>query len=354
MRQAMFVGIVATVTTTLATLLLAQDNRAPDVTAPPLVIGSSGGMTPIVGNLDEAAPFYADLVGLANVPPIRKRSYRDVPYPEVLKNQGTPDATIRQINLNIPGSAWRVEVLEFSDIDSAAVDARIQDPGAVTLVIMVRDIEGLLARLTKRNSQIITPGARPVLLTAGGARARAVVLKAPGGHFVELQQPDPLPVDSTAPTSSVIGGHIRVTVADTDATLRLYRDRLGFQSAVGAFTNESSRLQLMGTTGARFRMTSTSVPGDSRQILEFIEFNNIDRRAVHSRIQDSGSAKIHLRVPDLSAALAAFEGAGGIVATTGGKPMIYTGVPTVIVRDLNNIFMNLQQQTQTRAAPADR
>jgi hypothetical protein len=311
-------------------------------------------MTPIVGNLDEAAPFYADLVGLANVPPIRKRSHHDVPYPEVLKNQGTPDATIRQINLNIPGSAWRLEVLEFSDIDSAASDARIQDPGALTLVILVRDIDGLLAKLQKRNIHIITPSARPVVVTAGGAKARAVVLKAPGGHFVELQQPDPLPVDSTAPTSNVIGGFIRVTVADTEATLRLYRDQLGFDAAAGAFTSESSRLQLMGTTGAQFRVTSTSMPGDSRQILEFIEFNNIDRRAVHTRIQDPGSAKIHLRVRDLSAALAAFEAAGGMVATTGGKPMIYTGVPTVIVRDLNNIFMNLQQQTQTRTTPGDR
>jgi len=89
-------------------------------------------------------------------------------------------------------------------------------------------------------------------------------------------------------------------------------------------------------------------------MLEFIDFDGIDRRPAHTRIQDSGSAKIHLRVGDLSATLAAFEAAGGIVATTGGKPMIYNGVPTVIVRDVNNVFMNLQQQTEPEPARVGR
>jgi hypothetical protein len=40
------------------------------------------------------------------------------------------------------------------------------------------------------------------------------------------------------------------------------------------------------------------------------------------------------------------KAAGGTVATTGGTYMIYMGVPTVIVRDMNNIFVNMQQQPQ--------
>jgi len=45
---------------------------------------------------------------------------------------------------------------------------------------------------------------------------------------------------------------------------------------------------------------------------------------------------------------AAFMAAGGVVATTGGKPYVYNDVPTVIVRDLNNMFMNMQQAGSPR------
>ena len=101
-------------------------------------------------------------------------------------------------------------------------------------------------------------------------------------------------------------------------------------------------------------MTSASVPGLPQQILEFIEFKGIHRAPVHTRIQDAGSAKIHLRVRDLSAAMAAFKAAGGTVASVGGQHLIYNGVPTVIIRDLNNIFVNLQQQPQASVVTANR
>jgi hypothetical protein len=75
------------------------------------------------------------------------------------------------------------------------------------------------------------------MLTTGKTKARAVVVKAPGGHFVELQQPDPLPATPACrPATSSAG--LR-TIADTDATLRLYRDGLGFRPEVGSFTKEA-------------------------------------------------------------------------------------------------------------------
>ena len=36
------------------------------------------------------------------------------------------------------------------------------------------------------------------------------------------------------------------------------------------------------------------------------------------------------------------------MATTGGTFAIYMGVPTVIIRDMNNMFINMQQQPQPR------
>lgn len=344
----MWRAIVAVIAAMTMAASAAADQSGSTSVTPGLVVGASGNMTPIVGDLEEASRFYTDLLQLPEVPRILRRSHADVPYPEVLKNQGTPDATIRQINLRIPGSRWQIEVLEFSDIDRRSTAVRLQDPGAVTLVLQVRDVDALLARLKEGKYEVITPGGKPVTVTSGVARARAVVIRAPGGHFIEIEQPDSLPAASTLPAGNVIGARVRVTIEDTDATLRLYRDRFGFRPEVGSFTSEPSRLALMGTAKARFRMTSAMVPGNPQQVLEFIEFADIERRSRRTRIQDAGSAKIQLHVGDIAAAIAALKESGGMVATTGGTSMIYRGLPTAIVRDLNNIFINLQQP----AAPA--
>lgn len=353
MQRAKGMAILGVVGVCLGSLLAAQGSPGPTADAPALIVGSSGNMTPIVGNLEEGARFYSDLLGLPAPPPIRRRSHADVPYPEVLKNQGTPNATLRQVNLNVPGSPWRLEVLEFTDVDRTPATLRPQDPGAMTLVLQVRDVDAWLAKMTQSGGRVVTPGGAPVVLSTDAGRARAVLLQAPGGHFVELQQPDPLPSAADLPAGMVIGGHIRVTIADTDATLRLYRDGFGFRPQVGAFTREASRLALMGTTGARYRLTTTTVPGAPRQRLEFIEFADIGRRPLRSRIQDPGSSKLQFRPSDVPRAMETMKAAGGTVATTGGTYMIYMGVPTVIVRDPNNIFVNMQQP-QPAAATAGR
>ena len=221
----------------------------------------------------------------------------------------------------------------------------------MTLVLQVRDIDRLVARLKQAQVAVVTPGGQPVALVAASGRARAVVVRDPSGHFVELQQPDPLPTSSVPPDSNVIGAHVRVTVADTDDTLRLYRDRLGFQPEVGSFSGESTRLRLMGISGAQFRVTTAAVPGVPQQTLEFIEFKGIDRSPVRTRIQDPGSSRIQLRVRDLAVAIAEFKAVGGTVTSTHGKPVILGNIPTVIVREMNNIFVVVQQPAP--ATPAN-
>ena len=54
---------------------------------------------------------------------------------------------LRWVSVFIPGSRWRLELLEFTEIDRKPVMARPQDPGAMTLVLQVRDVDALLAKL---------------------------------------------------------------------------------------------------------------------------------------------------------------------------------------------------------------
>src|SRR6185503_9662626 len=88
MRQAMMIaGIVTVASLALATVHAGQDGQGSANSQAVQIIGVHGTLTPIVLDLEEAARFYSDLVGLARPPPILRRSHRDVPYPEVLKNQ---------------------------------------------------------------------------------------------------------------------------------------------------------------------------------------------------------------------------------------------------------------------------
>src|SRR4029453_17187576 len=206
----------------------------------------------------EAIHFYVDLFGFQMPRQPRTVSHADVPFPELLNNQGTPGARLRWVSVFIPGSKWRLELLEFTEIDRKPVVARPQDPGAMTLVLQVRDIDALLARLKEAKVAIVTPGAQPLTLTSGSGKVRAVTVKDPPGHFIELQQPDPLPTTGVPAEGNILGARVRITVADTDDTLRLYRDKFGFKPEVGSFASDTTRLRLMGLSNAQFRMTTAA------------------------------------------------------------------------------------------------
>jgi len=348
------VGVVAA-SAVMAAVLTAQSNQAPPARPAPVdVVGSSGNMSPIVADLDEAIHFYRDLIGMTMPRPPRMVSHADVPFPELLNNQGTPTGRLRWVSVFIPGSRWRLELLEFGEVDRKPVTARPQDPGAMTLVLQVRDLDALLARLKQEQVTVVTSGAQPLTLASASGKVRAVTVKDPAGHFVELQQPDPLPTAGVPAEGNILGARVRITVADTDDTLRLYRDKFGFNPEVGSFGSDATRLRLMGIPNAQFRVTTAAVPNVPDQFLEFIEFKAIDRAPLRGRIYDPGSSRIQLRVRDLPTAMNEFKAAGGVVTSTGGKSVMVDKIPSVIMRDMNNIFVIMQQPAPAPPATANR
>lgn len=343
---------VGVMTATMVTMAVVAQAGQTAGAAPVDVVGSSGNMSPIVANLDEALHFYVDLLGYQMPRQPRKISHADVPYPVLLNNQGTPDATLRWVSIYVPGK-WRLEVLEFGDIARTPVVARPQDPGAMTLVLQVRDLDALLAKLKAANVPVVTTGGQPVTLMSTAGKVRAVTVKDPAGHFVELEQPEQLPAGAS-PDGNILGSRVRITVADTDDTLRLYRDKFGFKTQVGPFAGDAARLRLMGLEKAQFRITETSVPNVPDQALDFIEFKGIERTPLRGRIYDPGSSRIQLRVADLPTAIKEFTAVGGVVTSTGGKSVMVDKIPSVIVRDMNNIFVIMQQPAPEAPATANR
>ena len=160
----------------LTGLLLGQTPSTGDV-----VVGS-GNFSPIVADLEKSLAFYNDLLGAmpATTPAWSTDS-------ALLNFLGVPSAQLRFSSVRIPGSTMRVEIVEFKDIDRKAAQARLQDPGATRLILIVRDVDTLLAHLKERSVRVVTAGNAPVKLETTAFKGRAVVVKDPDVFFVELR-----------------------------------------------------------------------------------------------------------------------------------------------------------------------
>ncbi len=311
------------------------------------VVINSGNFSPIVQDLDKSLAFYTDLLGAT--PPATAPAWGA--DPALLNFLGVPGAQVRFTQVRIPGSAMRVEIVEFKDIERKAVQPRLQDPGAVRLILVVRDIEMLLGHLKGRGVPVVTAGGAPVSVNTPGSRGRAVIVKDPDGFFIELLQPDPLPETAVAAGTNIIDARFGLTIADTDQTMKVYRDLLGFRPEVGgAFSGDKAVTDLMSTPGAQMRFSTAVVPG-SRLAVEFVEFKGIDRKPIGARIQDSGATRLQLRVRDTDATVKMLTAAGGTVITTGGNggPIDMSGLRVALVRELNNLFLVTMAQGQPPA-----
>ena len=282
-----------------------------------MVVGA-GNFSPIVADLDKSIEFYHDVIGL-DVPgtPASRAWGNDS---ALLNFLGTPTAQARFTTARIPGSTIGVEMLDFKDIDRKPVQPRLQDPGAVRLIILVRDLNAMMARVKNANVPLVKDG--------------AAIIRDPDGHFIEFVQPDPLPETNAPATSNIIGAKFGLTVADLDQTLRVYRDLLGFQPQI------DSGFGADRVTGAQVRRATARVPGSNVQV-ELAEYKGIDRKPINSRIQDPGSTRFQIRVRDTDATVKALKTASGAVITTGGNdgPIVMRTLRVALVRELNNLFL---------------
>lgn len=337
---------VVALMTTAAGLTQAPAPAAPGAAPPGDVVVGSGSYSPIVQDLDKAIEFYGILLGLT-VPPAQTPGPR--PFgsdPALLNMFGMPGAQLRYVTARIPGATVGVEMVEVKGLDRTAVHPRPQDPGGTTLILLVRDINAAFAPLKRAGVRVITPGGEPLAFGQEN-RARGIIVADPDGHFVELLQPNPLP-ETTAPAdSNVIGARVRVTIADTDRTVHIYKDVLQFQPQVGAF-GSIPLLDLMGLKGAELRLTNAQIPGSTLR-LEFIELKGVEGTAIRPRLQDPGATRLQMRVRDLDAAIEKMKANGSTVISAGGQPAtLQGGIRAAIMPDPNGLFFVLLQAAAPR------
>jgi catechol 2,3-dioxygenase-like lactoylglutathione lyase family enzyme len=324
----------------VAVLLCAAVARAQAPEPTGLIVGSGNFFSPIVGDLDKAIAFYRDGLGL-DIQGTPANAEQNAP----LRNMfGLPDAQLRWTVGRPPAMRTGVEIVEIKKAEGKPAERRVQDPGAFTLIVLVRDIDAAFAKAKQVSAPVVTAGGRPRAV----GRAKAFVVKDPDGHFVEVAQLNPLPETQAPETANVIGVRVRLTVDDAGQAMRQYQ-ALGLNGTMNVtFEKNDALMRLFGLKDdAQYRLAAMDVPTTGLK-LEFIEFKGVDRKTVRANIQDPGSTRMQLQVRDVDATIEALKPAGGSVVSTGGTTVELPGrggatTKVAIVRDPNNLFLVLIQ-----------
>jgi catechol 2,3-dioxygenase-like lactoylglutathione lyase family enzyme len=300
-------------------------------------------ISPVVSDIDRSLRFYRDLLGLevTAAPPVAwddNRALREL--------HGLPDVRMRYFSARVPGARCGIEPVEFDTRDRSARPWRMHDPGAVTLILLVRDIDSAFAKLKAANVPVVTTGGAPVF-PSQKSKSRAVIVRDPDGQFVELAQLVPAPATTAPETSNVFDMRFRVTVTDVDKMIRYYQEQLGIAIKPGTFTKDPGVMAMMGLPAtAEYAVTMTPIPG-STLVHEFLEVKGLDRTAAPPRIQDPGAYRLQLTVKDLGETLAALARGGSRPLARGGSPTRMTiGQSTAMlaaVPDPSGIVLVLRQ-----------
>ncbi len=328
-------------------MLFAQP--AADSSATPVI--GLGNLAHAVASLDKTVPFYRDLLGL----PVNGGRDPLAQMPQALdadmsRFTATQGASFRGATFRIPGANFGWELTEFTNTARKADRFALQDPGAATLVLRVRDIEKIWPKLKAAGVEVVTTGGAALNPSGNpNSKMREVLLRDPDGFFVELQQPDPLPADAASTQGDVLGGSIQLSIEDTDKSVKFYTEAFGFSARPsGQWATNDTVLKLIGMQGAQWRITHGSIPGLTADF-GLIEYKGVPRKTRIMGPADPGSPAFTMVVRDLDAAVARWKAAGGTVVSTGGAPVKRAGgAGNVFVRDVNGFVWELY----TRAAPA--
>jgi len=305
-------------------------------------------------SLDKTVPFYRDVLGLplnGTRDPLSQQPQKL--DEEMSKFTATKGMSFRGATFRIPNAAFGFELTEFTGGPRKPVRPNIQDIGAATLALQVRDIEKVVARVKASGATIVTIGGAPANPTGNpNSRLREIIVRDPDGFFVELQQPDPLPAgaSSAEAPSNFIGAAVQFSVEDSAKTVAFLHDAVGFNARpTGKLGTNPVVANLIGLPGAQWRITHGNIPGTT---LDFglIEYSGVARAKVVAGAEDPGSPAFTMVVRDIHAAVDQWTKAGGTVATTGGKPIVRAnGAGNVFVRDVNGLMWEL---IQSAAQPA--
>lgn len=227
------------------------------------------GMT--VADLDRSIEFYAGVLGFTTL------SETETAGEVIERLTGVFGARVRTARLRLGDE--QIALTEFLAPEGrpVPVDSRSNDGWFQHIAIVVSDIDRAYAHLRAHKVRHASTG--PQTLPAylhNAAGISAFYFKDPDGHALEIihfpsGKGDPRWAEPRAPEALFLGiDHTAIVVADTEASLRFYRDTLGLRVAGGSENYGTEQEHLNNVFGARLRITT--LKADSGPGVELLEY----------------------------------------------------------------------------------
>jgi len=321
-----------------ASLASAQTGAAP--AAPPRVIGMVH-FIHATQTLETTVAFYRDVFGFDA--PIRPFT-----NPAVATLNNVPGIVLRASRPVFPDkSAW--EITEFTHVERKGGQARPSDPGAIALMIPVRDIDVVFAAVKKAGAPILSQSGGPVTIRTPKGMQRALVVRDPDGYLAwAIEVP---PSEATSPGIVQPGVSMAVAVKDLEQTAKFYRE-LGFElTGDTKFARDKALTDLLGLPAkSEYREMSGPIPGTMASRVSFYEWKGMPRTPFHLNVYDFGAGGFVLRVTGLDAMVSNMKAQGLRVVSAGGGPVQFG--PTsrnVFVVELNGMNLELTESSAPAA-----
>lgn len=277
-----------------------------------------------VANLERSIEFFAGVLTFERVGPIETTEHSRRPDLD-----GT-SAHVRRARLRL--GEEQLDLTEYVEPKGRPfpADSRGNDRWFQHIAIIVSDMDHAHAVLQKRAVRAESRGG-PQTLPAWNSQAagiRAFYFRDPDGHFLEILQFPAGKGDPKwhRPTDRLFLGidHTAIVVADTQASLRFYRDGLGLQVVGGSENYGPEQERLNNVPGARLRITTLrAAAGPGIELLQYLHPTDGRPAPLQSREGDLWRWFVHLggtRPATVRAATA--TRVGGAEASGGSVPAV--------------------------------
>src|SRR5215471_18503071 len=211
------------------------------------------GMT--VADMDRSLAFYTQVLAFERVSDV------EVAGSAYEHLQGVFGLRMRVVHLRLGDEALVLTAYLAPKGRPIPVDSRSHDRWFQHIAIIVSDMERAYGWLRQHKVEHASTG--PQRLPAWNTTAagiQAFYFKDPDGHLLEILQfpPDKGDAKWHRPTEQLFLGidHTAIVVSDTDASLKFYRDTLGFAVAGESENYGSEQEHLNNIFGARLRVIS--------------------------------------------------------------------------------------------------
>lgn len=280
----------------------------PSPSAP--LVQSVGDIAVTVSDLDRSVAFFRDILDFT---PESEYELRGDEYDRL---HGAFGVRLRVATLRLGDE--RLQLRQFLTPRGRLMPrgSRSNDRWFQHIAIIVSDMDRAFERLRDRRVEFASTA--PQTLPAWNKNAagiQAFYFRDPDGHFLEILAFPPDKGDARwhSPTDRLFLGidHTAIVVADTDASLRLYRDTLGMAVAGESENYGPEQDHLNHVFGARLRITTLrAARGPAIELLEYVTPRNGRPYPADSRPTDLWEWTVHLHTGDAQRAAQRIHDAG--------------------------------------------